>query len=171
VACLNNYPFRRVQRNVRRSDIVSPHPLRSKAFTLLAIPLLMMGLSIAGCAAGGRGGVEVSGFVKVQGHPLEKGSIVFTPRGAGIGHRAASTIEGGRFHLTEELGPMPGEYLIEILDESSTLEGFDDPQAFAKKPARVFDKNPIPSQFNKNSTLVRTVTPNHENHFEFDLHW
>lgn len=135
--------------------------LTSAALTLLVT---------VGCGDDGPRRVAVHGAVTVDGHDLPKGFIVFIPTNGTKGPKAGGTIENGNFAIEEHNGPMIGDLRVEIVEEQDLGFELDDPEAFnAKVKNGRLPKNRIPSQYNSNSTLVRTTTVEGPNEFSFEL--
>ena len=155
----------------------APGILNAKLDLLLVLTAAVL-LSTTGC--GGAAGPErfpASGWVNVNGVPLEKGIIRFIPvskpDGSGGGPAAVALVEAGAFEFTDADGPVAGPHRVEI--EATGFAGFeiDDEAAFAaaaaKPGARPLASNPIPPAYNKQSTLERTIAVDSTNVFTFDL--
>lgn len=123
---------------------------------------------MSGCT-GGRGPdysvlelAEVNGVVKLDGQPLEGAKVVFRE----ANHRPprqsyATTVADGSYRLKYDkgvFGCLPGEMVVRItLDRRG--EGDDGPAQDSKIPAR----------YNSKSELNRTVEPNGDHTFDFEL--
>jgi hypothetical protein len=138
---------------------------RWKTLTLLAL------LSSVGCS-GSRdpySRVPISGTVKLDGEPLMRGYLIFEPKG-GQPTQSGGMISEGKFDVEESKGPVPGQYSVAI------FSGADDPAGgvvagtpegeTAAKKAR---GERVPRKFNIETTLIREVTADKPNHFDFDL--
>jgi len=126
---------------------------------------------VAGCGDGGPSRVPVSGMVKVNGEPLAKGSIVFTPTAGTTGPRSAGVIENGAYRIPEGDGPMIGKLRVEIRADQDLGFQLDDPEEFKKHadPGGALPPNPIPPTYNDESTLIRETVADGENTFDFEI--
>jgi hypothetical protein len=80
-----------------------------------AATLLLLLCVAFGCGAENpRGRVAISGTVKLDGSPLDKGSISFTSPDAN-GVSSGSTIENGMYQIPVDHGLPPGKYIVRIL--------------------------------------------------------
>src|SRR5262245_19114162 len=71
------------------------------------------------------GRVGVSGTVTSDGVPAQNGRIHFSPDTSTEGPDAWGTIEGGRYRISRENGPVPGIYRVSIeIGPSPTKQGF-----------------------------------------------
>ncbi|QDV74708.1 hypothetical protein [Botrimarina mediterranea] len=103
----------------------------------------------------------ISGQVRLDGAPLDEGSIRFTSRGD-TPMAAGALVREGRFQIPAEKGLLPGDYAVVIRSPDN-----DAPkilyEGFPTAPDRV------PSQYNAESTLTANVARGEENRFEFEL--
>src|SRR6516165_2617663 len=72
-------------------------------------------IACAGCGAAGDGlpRQPIWGTVTLDGQPLAKGFITFTPA-AGQATQSGGVITGGKFSVPREQGPVPGKYSVSI---------------------------------------------------------
>jgi hypothetical protein len=131
----------------------------------------------------------VSGKVTLDGVPLAKGTISFTPS-AGSPTPAMVSIEEGSYSIPTAQGLVAGSYRVSILgaDNSEPAEKFGDlpgkaghdqaEAADSKQRAERFgDKRAkaraltqsIPAQYNSATTLAVEVKDDAPNRFDFDL--
>ncbi len=138
--------------------------------------LVLFALYLASCSGEtGPHRVAAHGTVKLDGELLEAGQIRFVPSGETSGPGAAAPILHGKYAFTELDGPIVGTHRIEI--EATDHLGFaiDDEQAFARfaESGGARDKartrNPVPPQYNRQSTLERTVEADKQPLFDFNL--
>lgn len=136
-------------------------PWMSGVFVLLVI------LSVAlGCSSGdGLKRAQVKGEVKVDGLPLEEGSINFFPAGTAEGPSAGGVIEQGKYDLPRERGPVVGPNRVEIRGVKKT--GRMVPNAMAPGTMREELVEALPGDVNTKSTLVREIAPG-ENIVDFN---
>lgn len=137
---------------------------------------MLVGLSATILVAVGCGGakdpyarVPISGTVKLDNEPLMRGYFIFEPK-SGEPTQSGGMIADGKFEISEEKGPVPGTYSVAI------FSGADDPAA---NPATVTPGGTappgkqrgerVPRKYNIETTLVREVTADGENVFDFDL--
>ncbi len=111
----------------------------------------------------------VTGSVTVNGEPLEAGRIRFSPLAGTATPGTSVGVVNGSYSTTVEEGLMVGSYRVEI--EANENLGFelDDDVAYAQRGGKPLPPNPIPPQFNRNSTLEATVIADADNDFPFDL--
>jgi hypothetical protein len=110
---------------------------------------------------------EITGEVKFQGQPVEDGIINFEPvDGQGTGDGAQ--IVNGRYSIPLDKGLSPGKYRVSIY-AGNGASGQGDASPDAPKRGPIAAKERIPPEFNENSTLIREVTRNGPNSFDFDI--
>ena len=122
---------------------LSPAILRALAVALV--------LSVAGCS---RGPVKVEGYVTLDGKPLSRANVSFTPVDGSGNLAAAQTRTDGYFRLTtfkEHDGAMPGDYKVSvtILDppvEIQAQPGWTSKEMMAALAKAMAErrKNPLP---------------------------
>jgi hypothetical protein len=128
----------------------------------------------AGCGSGEEPPprVPVTGDVTLNGEPLKSGVIRFIPDAATTGPAAMATINDGQYVLTDEDGPIFGHHRVEI--EATNYLGFelDDEQAYAAYATAggaPIGNNPIPANYNRQTTLAAEVTSEDGHEFDYDL--
>ena len=129
---------------------------------------LAAGILLAwGCS---NAGPTVTGTVRVDGEPLEKGSITFVPvddKGqvaSGRGPDAGSPIKGGKYQVARDL--TPGKYRVEIQGTRKGTKKVPDPVIADRL---VYEEVAVvPPEYNKNSNLIREVRAG-PNPIDFDL--
>jgi len=110
----------------------------------------------------------VSGVVTLDSHPLDNGTIRFTPADK-QGLLGGSLIAAGEYHISKEKGLPPGKYTVQI---SSALQGAASASAPAGPPgagAAPPLKERLPEKYNAKSKLTIEVKPDGGNTFNFDL--
>lgn len=147
-------------------------PERLNRVTMLVGASLL--LFNAGC--GGSDGPEriaVVGTVTLDGSPMSFGSIRFIPKKEEAGPGAMARIIGGEFAFTADDGPVVANHRVEIEATDHQNFAIDDEAAFAaqtqktgKSPLAI---NPVPANYNRQSTLTATVTNSNSQSFTFDL--
>jgi len=135
--------------------------LRVSAFTRASS--LVFALAVLGC-----GGVEgphrepVQGTVNLDGEPLEKGLITFSPL-AGGDLVVSALIVDGAFSLPREDGPGLGAHRVDVWSKKATgktLKNPDDPEDPIEERIEI-----IPPRYNLDSQLGADVVQGGENRF------
>jgi len=124
-------------------------------------------IGLVGCSDPGRGGVEVSGTVTLDGGPMAAGSLVFVPLDSG--HKAAGEIVDGTFRIAGGDGPIPGSYRVEVYAPQVSPVPLDDPLAYARSAPRVPQPNPVAPRYNRRSILKADVIADGVNEFVFQV--
>jgi hypothetical protein len=121
-------------------------------------------LGFAGCENTG-GKVSVSGDVRLQGRPVEKGTIeFFVPEAAQPA--ATASVEKGKYSLPAMQGLLPGKYLVKI----NAWEAFEiTPEEYAKGKKAPPPKNLIPAKYNNESKEIVEVQKAGANRFDFKI--
>ena len=129
---------------------------------------LLISLVVAsGCGKNGTNRGAISGEVKLDGRPLEQGSILFTPIEGTKGTVAGGEIANGRYQLSGKAGPTIGWNRIEIRGTRKT--GKMVPMPFPARGKMVEEQvEAIPPRFNSGSTLKVEVRPG-DNTADFDV--
>ena len=112
--------------------------------------LLLCLLLLAGC--GGLKRVPVAGEVSLDGVPLPTGTINFVPIGDGIS--VGAEIVDGTFHLSDQTGPVAGEYRLEITSTQPSGKKIKDTDGVTERDEIV---NVIPAKYNSSSELKATI--------------
>jgi hypothetical protein len=97
-------------------DICGPH-LRGLTRCALVVGTALLALAV-GCGKGGPTRNAISGTVQLDGKPLDKGAIRFSPIEGTKGPIVGGTIENGRYQLSKAVGPMEGRHRVEIKCQS-----------------------------------------------------
>jgi hypothetical protein len=124
-------------------------------------------LLVAGCRDGDANRGAVGGAVKLDGKPVEQGSILFTPIEGAKGAVTGGVIENGRYRLSEAIGPAIGWNRVEIRAMRKT--GKNIPKPFAP-PGQMAEEQveAIPPQFNSESRLKVEIKPG-DNTADFEV--
>jgi hypothetical protein len=139
----------------------------AKSFGQFGLLLAAAVLSLFGC--GPRSDrLSVSGTVTLDGAPLDGGSITFTSMGGQKTLATGAVVENGEYHIPQEKGLRPGTYHVEINapDDNAPpvmVRGTPGGPAIPVAPDR------IPAEYNVNSKKTVEITPQGDNHFEFDI--
>lgn len=126
---------------------------------LLYFSILILAASLAGCSVDQEG---VSGVVTLDGQPLSKAEVVFTPTEGGR-PATAMTNESGKYDLVytiDQRGAPAGEYIVRIRTATTTTgeDGRD-----------VQSPEQVPANYNQQSELIVEVKEGASNQFDFDL--
>jgi len=128
---------------------------------------VLAALAVAGC--GGPDGPPrepVSGVVTLDGKPLEKGLITFTPEGGGDLVVSGLVVDGA-FHLPREEGPGLGPHRVDVSSRKATgktLKDRNDPENPVEERVEV-----VPPRYNLRSELRADVVQGGDNRFTYDL--
>jgi hypothetical protein len=138
---------------------------------LLACGLTAAGLILTGCDGSGPDRHEVTGYVTYRGTPVDEGVIDFEPQDS-QGSRDGATIHNGAYRIPRDKGLFAGRYKVSIVigdgRASATNAGADTPAQKKKgAPGRVAER--APPEFNTRSTLIREVTRDGTNTFDFAI--
>jgi hypothetical protein len=141
-----------------------------------------LGFVLGGIALGTLGGCgdplkrqTITGEVKLKGQPVEDGIIQFHPLdGQSTGDGAQ--IVKGQYQIPREKGLSPGKYRVSIYagngmsGEGNAVPGSPNAEPImAKKRTPVANKERVPPEYNEKSKLVREVTQDGPNKFDFEI--
>jgi hypothetical protein len=148
-------------------------PLHAPAGFRAVLAALLTVLA-AGCGAAEEplSRVPVTGDVTLNGQPLKSGVILFVPDQATAGPAAMAVITDGKYELSETEGPIFGHHRVEIEATSFLDFELDDEQAYAAYATAggaPIANNPIPANYNRQSTLSAEVTSEDGHEFDYDL--
>lgn len=134
---------------------------------LLVVPLLIA-VGITGCGEAPPKRIAITGTVKLNGQPVEHGSISFIPVADAPNLPAGGEIKAGEYTLTADAGPSSGKYRVEIRWSKPT--GKKVAMGSPAPPGTMVDevKEAIPAKYNTQSTLEREITGD-ESTVDFDL--
>jgi len=140
-------------------------------FCLCSAGLLALA-ALAGCGPGNPLGREaVSGRVTLDGKPLEFGNISFDPVVPTGGVRSGALITDGEYSIDAHKGLPPGEYKVRIFageanpPDMQAPDGGELPAPAAELPGVSL----IPPEYNVQSDIVREVTADGDNRFDFEI--
>jgi hypothetical protein len=133
---------------------------------LLLFPAVL--LLASGCGGGGAGDRgAVAGMVKLDGKPVEKGSILFTPIEGARGQVVGGEIENGRYQLSAKIGPAIGVNRVDIRAMRKT--GKMVPKPFAPPGVTIPEQvEAVAERFNSKSTL-KVLIKSGDNTADFDV--
>lgn len=127
--------------------------------TLLFLVLLL------GCSPSDRG--EVSGTVKLDGLPIEEGSIQFIPVEGTTGPSAGAIIAQGKYHIPASHGAAVGKNRVELRAFKLSAKKIQDPTALPGTTTS--ERVPaFPPEYNDRSTVVKDIRSG-SNTIDFDV--
>ncbi len=128
---------------------------------------ILIVLAFIGCNKTDANRSVVTGEVKLDGKPLERGSILFTPIDGTKGSVAGGQIENGRYRLSADKGPAIGRNRVEIRSIRKTGKMVQKPLA---PQGQMIEESveAIPPRFNSASTLKTDLQPG-ENAINFEV--
>lgn len=134
---------------------------------LVCLAILILAPLKSGCGVDdGLGRVAVSGVVRLDGAPLDSGSLMFDPAEESVGTAVGATIQGGRFAIPRQAGPVPGRYRIRIY-ASSGVQAPPGPGQTERSARPMIER--IPPAYNARTGLLVEVTREGRNEWEWDL--
>lgn len=144
--------------------------VRNLRWCCRSVLVLLIGFLGSGCSEGDELPREaVSGTVNLDGKPLEKGSIQFTPAAGnpGAAVEGGGMITAGTFSIPKDRGLVPGSYQIAIYSGGSRTagKGAMRPETGGPSPS----KESIPAKYNAKTELKEEVKKGGPNEFKFDL--
>jgi hypothetical protein len=119
-----------------------------------------------GCGKSHPNAATISGAVKLDGKPIERGSIQFLPMQGVEGSIANGEIVEGRYQLSGKAGPAIGWNRVEISGSRKT--GRMVPEPYPKRGMREETVEAVTPRFNSASTLKFEVKPG-ENTADFEV--
>jgi hypothetical protein len=139
--------------------------LSGKRLLWIFLPAVL--LCAVGCGGGRADRGAVSGTVTLDGKPVERGSILFTPSEGTQGSAAGGEIANGRYQLPAKIGPAVGRNRVEIRAMRKT--GKMVPKAFGRPGEMVPEQvEAIPPRFNTKSNLKVDIKRG-DNTADFDV--
>lgn len=112
--------------------------------------------------------LRIRGEVRLDGSPIDGGSIRFTQVGQTKPQAAGATIRQGAFDIPREKGLPPGEYRLSI-----SAPDYDGPKVpYRPAPGRppiMVTRERIPASFNLESEQVVELEANGKNYFVFEI--
>lgn len=136
----------------------------------LALLVVAVVLPVCGCGKSGIRGNAIRGSVQLDGKPLECGSIRFTPIQGTKARITGGPIKGGRYELSNDVGPVAGGYKVEIRATRKT--GKKVPAPFARPGTKeMVDEleEAVAPEFNFASKLTVEVKASDDNVADFQV--
>lgn len=123
----------------------------------------MAGLTLAACGCGPADDrLRIQGGVQLDGAPLDRGKIRFTPEDGSGARAAGAVIRDGEFDVPRDKGLPPGRYRIEITSPDRSGE-------MINVGGMMVARERIPESYNLRSEHVVELTPSGDNQFIFDI--
>ncbi len=145
--------------------------MRYRCLWLLSAAVFLAA-GIPGCGPGNPlGRKPVSGRITLNDKPLEYGNISFDPIERNGGIRSGALITDGAYVMDDEGGLPPGKYKVRIFaakpnpPDMKGPDGGELPGPASELPGQSL----IPPQYNVQSDIVREVTDDGDNEFNFDI--
>ncbi|HEY4263408.1 MAG TPA: hypothetical protein VGM98_24810 [Schlesneria sp.] len=133
----------------------------------LAAAFAVCGL-MAGCGAA-KTTVPISGVVKLDTKPLEKGLIEFLPIAPTPGAMGGSSIENGAYSIPADHGlQIGGKYTVRITATRKTGQQAANIMGSAGGVMDLFEQF-LPEEYNTQSKLEAAITDASKRKFDFDL--
>ena len=137
----------------------------SRRTLILGCAMLFLAVLAAGCSASGDN-MEIKGTVKLEGQPLDQGSIRFVSSdGRTV---SGGEIKNGAYELPKKNGLLPGKYLVQITSGDGKTPASDEEIA-APGGTNIVSVDRIPPEWNINSKKEVEVTKGGKNTFDFDI--
>jgi hypothetical protein len=127
---------------------------------------LCLAVFLAGCGSDNPlGRKALSGAVKLDGAPLDKGAIEFHPMDGGV--QSGALISSGSYSIPAKEGATAGKYRVVIYDtyETPPLPPGHMPGDDLPKPP----KPKVPAEWNSKSQKTIDVTKEGPNKFDFEI--
>jgi hypothetical protein len=137
----------------------SKHAIQQGFVLVAAIAVI----ASVGCSGASEGRAPIAGEVSVGGQPLASGRILFVPIAPNKGPAASAAVVDGRYEIDGDEGPVIGLNRVEI--EADLGVALDDEEAIARLGGRL-PPQPIPPQYNRNSTLSVEVLADTTNNYD-----
>jgi hypothetical protein len=135
---------------------------------------LVFGLLLAAVALGTLSGCgdprnrqEITGEVKLKGQPVEDGVINFAPLD-GQETRDGAQIVKGKYRIPKEKGLSPGRYRVAIY-AGNGMSGEGNASPDSPNAGKMQTGERVPPDYNEKSKVVKEVTKEGPNRFDFDI--
>lgn len=126
--------------------------------------------ALGGCGGGSADGLPreaVSGSATLDDKPVPHGFIQFQPTSPD-GVAAGGAITDGKYAISRDQGPTPGDYKVLISSSSGPEAASDEPPPPPGAPTPVA-KDPIPAEYNSASKLTAKIEAGKENKIDFPM--
>src|SRR5262245_18959841 len=145
--------------------------MRQLLFATVLVCWTCLALAASGCNGSQRAAVK--GKVTVDGFPLPEGTISFVGDPS-AGPSAGDRIANGEYSIPADMGPLPGEYKVQIRAFRATgrkvWDGMGDDRAPASQKRMVEEMEPyLPAKYNDRTELRATIVGGKVNVCDFDL--
>jgi hypothetical protein len=143
--------------------------MNAKHYTLLLASAFALTSLIAGCGDSGLQRAAVHGRVTIADQPLASGQILFMPVAPNSGPVVSAAIVNGEYKINESQGPVVGRNRVEVRGDRPLGFPVDDEQAFAQRGGAPLPPDPVPAEFNENSTLFLEVAADQDNKYDVPI--
>ncbi len=110
---------------------------------------------------------EITGEVTLKGQPVEDGVIQFAPLDGQPTGDGAQIVKG-KYRIPKAKGLSPGKYRVAIYAGNGTT-GEGDASPDSPNAGRAVARERVPPEFNEKSTLIKEVTKDGPNKFDFAI--
>lgn len=111
--------------------------------------MVMACTGIMGCGTESAPRVAVEGRVTIDGKPLGRGAVLFSPLSGTPGPKAGALVHDGHYALAAEEGAAVGMLRVEI--HRGPSEGMED---IRQNPGQSVSEPTLPARYNQQSELV-----------------
>lgn len=145
------------------ADLFPDWNVRAMMKHLVIVFGLLISLSACGCGKTDRLKRQaISGTITLNGKPLPRGSIEFTP--TTNGSPSGASIQDGKYAVPKEKGLPPGDYIVRISASNPDEKAIEVPGESNKISPEL-----IPAKYNTKSTLSFHVDEKEENIFDLNI--
>jgi hypothetical protein len=138
----------------------------SRHWAAPAIAGLLLISTMIGCGSSGPPRAAIHGRVTAGGQPLAAGRIIFIPFAPNEGPAASARIVNGEYTLSDDDGPVVGANRVQIEADLNLGFELDDEAAFAQRGGMPLPPQPIPAEFNTQSTRTVEVKAGEDNSYD-----
>jgi hypothetical protein len=118
---------------------------------------LFLSVSLAGCGDNSNSGHNpIKGEVKLNGQPMESGTIMFRPIEGGKGQAVSGTIKAGHYEIASAEGPAVGPHHVEVRGVRKTGKMIQKPLA-PKGELVEEEAESVSERFNSRSDLKADI--------------
>jgi hypothetical protein len=110
---------------------------------------------------------EITGTVKFRGRPVDDGYIRFAPLDGQPSGDSAQIVKG-KYTIVRAKGMYPGKYRVSIW-AGNEMSGAGDASPDSPHAGKPQARERIPAKYNNESELVREVTQDGPNEFNFEI--
>ena len=123
-------------------------------------------VTLSGCGEPTAATQALAGQVTLDSKPLPAGVLSLVPVDGGSGIPPIDIVNG-EFRCEKQLGPVAGQYRVEINAYEKTGRVVEDPDIIGSRTEET--RQVIPAKYNRNSTLKLTIPASDAESLVFDL--